>query len=111
MPTLISICGEGQSGSTMLDLMLGNGYDTFSCGEVYAWFRPWRTHHFRITCSCGKLAAENHRILNGKRSRIYRNTDFTPKRHEELTGPYGLILRKNELICRHSYMSFFHFEL
>lgn len=38
----------------MLDLMLGHGTDTFSCGEVYAWFRPWRTHHFKIVCSCGQ---------------------------------------------------------
>lgn len=54
MPTLINVCGEGRSGSTMLDLMLGNGADAYSCGEVYAWFRPWRTHHFKIVCSCGK---------------------------------------------------------
>jgi hypothetical protein len=30
----------------MLDLMLGHGADAFSCGEVVAWFRPWRAHHF-----------------------------------------------------------------
>jgi len=52
MPTLINICGAGRSGTTMLDLMLGNAPDAFSCGEVSAWFRPWRTHHFRIDCSC-----------------------------------------------------------
>ena len=50
---LILIGGEGRSGSTMLDLMLGHGAEAFSCGEVYAWFRPWRTHHRRIVCSCG----------------------------------------------------------
>jgi len=38
----------------MLDLMLGNGLGAFSCGEVYSWFRPWRSHHFRIDCSCGE---------------------------------------------------------
>ena len=37
----------------MIDLMLGNADDAFSCGEVVAWFRPWRTHHFEINCSCG----------------------------------------------------------
>ena len=36
----------------MLDLMLGNGPGVFSCGEAYAWFRPFRTHHFKIRCSC-----------------------------------------------------------
>lgn len=37
----------------MLDVMLGNGKNAFSCGEVYAWFRPWRTHHRKIRCACG----------------------------------------------------------
>lgn len=50
---LINICGHGRSGSTMLDLMVGHGDNAFSCGEVYAWFRPWRTHHRKIVCSCG----------------------------------------------------------
>jgi hypothetical protein len=36
----------------MLDLMLGNALDAFSCGEISAWFRPWRTHHFKIDCAC-----------------------------------------------------------
>jgi hypothetical protein len=38
----------------MLDLMLGNSPDAFSCGEVYAWFRPWRRHHFKLECRCGQ---------------------------------------------------------
>lgn len=52
MVTLINVLGHGRSGTTMLDLMLGNGSEAFSCGEVYAWFRPWRTHHFDTICSC-----------------------------------------------------------
>lgn len=56
MHTLINICGVGRSGTTMLDLMLGNAQDAFSCGELYAWFRPWRTHHLKISCSCNKLS-------------------------------------------------------
>ena len=46
MASLINVCGPGRSGTTMLDLMLGHGEDAFSCGEVVAWFRPWRAHHF-----------------------------------------------------------------
>jgi len=38
----------------MLDLVLGNSPDAFSCGEVSAWFRPYRTHHFKIDCVCGE---------------------------------------------------------
>ena len=52
MKTLINIFGCGRSGTTMLDLMLGNDANTFSLGEVYAWFRPHRKHHFEIICSC-----------------------------------------------------------
>lgn len=55
MATLINVCGTSRSGSTMLDLMLGNGADAFSCGEVCAWFRPWRPHHFEIDCPCGEV--------------------------------------------------------
>lgn len=53
MRTLINVCGAGRSGTTMLDLMLGNGPGCFSCGEVYALFRPWRKHHFTASCRCG----------------------------------------------------------
>jgi len=52
--TLIHIYGTARSGSTMLDLMLGNVPNAFSCGEVSAWFRPYRRHHFTIDCPCGQ---------------------------------------------------------
>jgi hypothetical protein len=53
MKTLINILGAGRSGTTMLDLMLGNSPDAFSLGEVGSYFRPTRKHHFTIDCSCG----------------------------------------------------------
>jgi hypothetical protein len=53
-PALINIYGTARSGSTLLDLILGNSPDAFSCGEVSAWFRPYRKHHFKIDCVCGK---------------------------------------------------------
>jgi hypothetical protein len=37
----------------MMDVMLGNAPDAFSCGEVAAWYRPFRRHHRHIDCSCG----------------------------------------------------------
>ncbi|RJP50445.1 MAG: hypothetical protein C4583_10565 [Anaerolineaceae bacterium] len=52
--TLIHVYGTDRSGSTMLDLILGNAPDAFSCGEVSAWFRPYRKHHFRVECVCGE---------------------------------------------------------
>jgi hypothetical protein len=54
MATLINVGGATRSGTTMLDLMLGNTPDAFSCGEVYAWFRPWKQHHHRLECRCGQ---------------------------------------------------------
>lgn len=54
MPTLVNVGGATRSGTTMLDLMLGNASDAFSCGEVYTWFRPWRAHHFKLNCRCGQ---------------------------------------------------------
>jgi hypothetical protein len=54
MATLINVYGSARSGSTMLDLILGNAEDAFSCGEVSAWFRPYRRHHSKIDCSCGQ---------------------------------------------------------
>jgi hypothetical protein len=54
MSTLINVCGASRSGTTMLDLMLGHSENAFSCGEVVAWYRPWRQHHFKLTCQCGQ---------------------------------------------------------
>ena len=54
MATLINVCGASHSGTTMLDLMLGNAPSVFSCGEVYAWFRPFRPYHREIQCACGQ---------------------------------------------------------
>jgi len=51
---LFHIYSTSRSGSTMADLMLGNDPRAFSLGEVHAWFRPFRTHHFKIICSCGQ---------------------------------------------------------
>jgi len=52
--TLVNVCGAARSGTTMLDLMLGNAPDAFSCGEVYTWFRPWQKYHFQLQCRCGQ---------------------------------------------------------
>jgi len=51
---LVRVCGAGRSGTTMLDLMLGNANDAFSCGEVYAKYRPWLDYHYEAKCRCGQ---------------------------------------------------------
>lgn len=56
MHKVIFIASTGFSGSTMLDLMLSNSSKGFSCGEIYAYFNPWRDHHFNPVCGCGNLS-------------------------------------------------------
>ncbi|MBI1346158.1 hypothetical protein GC163_07695 [bacterium] len=51
--SVIFICSPSFSGSTMLDLMLGHGPNTFSCGEVGFWYRPVESRHHQLLCSCG----------------------------------------------------------
>ncbi len=53
---LLRIAGTPHSGSTMLDLMLSNREEAFSCGEINALFRPYRPHHFHPDCACGDPA-------------------------------------------------------
>jgi hypothetical protein len=61
---IVFVCGAARTGSTMLDLMLGNSPDAFSCGEIYALFRPWRRHHFNPVCACGQLDCSAWRSID-----------------------------------------------
>ncbi len=58
VPTTVSIAGTNFSGSTMLALMLANRPDAFGCGEVHAWYRPYRRFHFDVRCTCGQRPCE-----------------------------------------------------
>lgn len=69
--TVVHVLGTGHSGSTVLDLMLGSGPDTFSAGEVHAWFWPTRQHHFRIRCSCGRNPCPVWRQLSSVSARSF----------------------------------------
>lgn len=51
--TVIFVGGTAYSGSTLFDMMLANDPQGFSCGEVYALFRPFRPHHIHPPCGCG----------------------------------------------------------
>lgn len=58
MKKVILIGGTSYSGSTLLDLILGNDQNAFSCGEVGALFQPFRTHHINPDCGCGDPSCE-----------------------------------------------------
>ncbi len=51
--TIVLVGAVGRSGSTVLDLMLGNRNDARSLGEVSACFRPFRSDHLEPYCACG----------------------------------------------------------
>ncbi len=47
------IGGSSYSGTTMLDMMIGNCDEGFSIGEVYALYRPYRPENFAVKPECG----------------------------------------------------------
>ena len=55
---VIFIGGTAYSGSTFLDMVLANAPDGFSCGEVNAYFYPYREHHINPLCGCGSPACD-----------------------------------------------------
>lgn len=59
-----------------MDLMLGNAEDAFSCGEVSAWFRPYRRHHFKIDCSCGQDPCPVWTKIGGVEESRFHRTAF-----------------------------------
>jgi hypothetical protein len=71
---LIMVLGASHSGTTMLDLMLGNHDETFSTGEVWAHFRPWRAHHFSIECRCGQNPCPIWEQLKGTGEQDFHKT-------------------------------------
>jgi hypothetical protein len=53
---VIFVGSTSYSGSTFLDMTLGNDPHGFSCGEVFALFHPTRPHHVNPPCGCGDPA-------------------------------------------------------
>lgn len=54
MKKVIFVAGTSYSGSTLLDMVLSNDKNGFSCGEVCALFYPSLEHHYKPFCGCGK---------------------------------------------------------
>lgn len=70
---LIMVLGAARSGTTMLDLMLGNSDDVFSCGEVWSLFRPHCTHHFEPKCLCGDSECKEWKELAACRENAFHS--------------------------------------
>lgn len=76
--TLIMVCGANRSGTTMLDLMLGNAPNAFSCGESYNWFRPTRRNHFILRCAtCSPSRCSIWETLKTADERQFHQTIFS----------------------------------
>ena len=58
MKKVIFVGGTAYSGSTFFDMTLANDPAGFSCGEVYAMFNPFRSHHVDPLCGCGDVNCE-----------------------------------------------------
>lgn len=70
--TIILIGGTGRSGSTLLDLILGNDPKAMSLGEIRGLFIPRRKHHFE---EIKRLKKDNiwKKILLGGQEKLYDN--------------------------------------
>ena len=72
---VVFITGIGRSGSTLLDLMPGNGENAFSAGELYALFRSFRPHHLLPDgCFCGESGCSFWKQIKERgESNVYPN--------------------------------------
>jgi hypothetical protein len=50
---IVLVLGTPYSGSTLLDMLLGNTAEAFSLGEITSAFRPTKKVHLDRLCSCG----------------------------------------------------------
>lgn len=74
MKQVIFIGGASFSGTTFLNLMLANAPDAFSCGEVSAYFRPYKTKYLEADCTCGNPNCSIWpQLREGGESKLYEN--------------------------------------
>jgi hypothetical protein len=79
MKKVIFIGGTSYSGSTMLDMILANDEKGFSCGEVHALFRPYRSKHINPVCGCGSSECEIWKEAYLKGEKNFYETIFSLK--------------------------------
>lgn len=101
MPTIIYIAGYGRSGSTILDILLGNSPQAISLGEIgQLWIRPIEDEVF---CSCGKKVhycdywrsiSEHSKMSISIYNKIYNNSALN-KKIESWSSFFNIINNKN----------------
>lgn len=75
---IIFIGGTARSGSTLLDLILGNDPKAMSLGEILALFRPWRKHHFEKIAELKKDKIWAQILKNGEKNLFDNLVNFFP---------------------------------
>ena len=74
MKKVIFVASTSYSGSTFLDMTLGNDPAGLSLGEVDAVYEPTEKHHLRRECGCGTYNCEVWKSLeNVPASELYRS--------------------------------------
>lgn len=63
---VIFVGGSSYSGSTLLDLTLGNDDGAFSCGEISNYFYPTRPSHISPTCGCGDASCDTWQTIKNR---------------------------------------------
>ena len=72
---VVMIGGAGRSGSTLLDLILGNTPHTYSCGEIVRLFRPYKKTHINFEKNWSHNIDYEfwHRIKDNGEQNVYDN--------------------------------------
>jgi len=74
MKKIINVLGAGRSGTTLLDSFLGNDSESFSLGEISAFYWPYREHHGSIDCACGvEDCIIWRKLLSAKKNDFYHS--------------------------------------
>lgn len=71
--TIIFIGGTSRSGSTLLDLILGNNDKAMSLGEISSVYHPTKKKHFDLIKELSDSDSVWGSIINGKKEYLYDN--------------------------------------
>jgi hypothetical protein len=103
---IIFVGSASRSGSTLLDMILGNDPKGFSLGEVYAHHLPWRDNHFNSICTCGNKECVVRKVLNTQNPRTLYSYIFDSMKKSFIVDSSKVIfwiLRGNKLAKKKGY--------
>lgn len=81
MKQVLFIAGTAYSGSSMLDMMLGNAESSLSLGEVKFLFEPLKIYHINPQCDCGDSSCKILQKLKISGKKDFYSKLFNEFRH------------------------------